>query len=257
MKNLLHTATAFNIFKIAIFLIAIKAYTATATAEIVSGEKINTPDSTLTSEIAKIKQEKIAIEAKSKAQEAVCYKKFAVSSCLKDVKTEKLAALNEVRRRELELNNQQRSQKAKALQEKQEKKESSNAASQIKESPETLKSGNSDSAAQTTETKKISRVEKNRRDPKARSEKLPVDDQQRLNAAKKRVAEANQKQAAAQKKAQTRAEKQSQSASQAASYAKKLQLAEAHKNEVAQKQAAKTKPKSAPLPIPSAAEIAN
>ena len=256
MKNLIHTTTFFFALKLATISIAIYAYNTTATAQMASESVARLPDSSLTSDLEKIKQEKFAIEAKAKAQEAVCYKKFAVSSCLKDVKTEKLAALNEVKRRELELNNQQRSQKAKALQEKQEKKESSKAASQTKESPETLKSGNSDSAAQTTKTTKISRVEKMGRDPKARSEKLPADDQQRLNAANKRAAEVKQKQAAAQKKAQTRAYKQSQSASQSASYAKKLQLADAHRNEVAQKQAAKTKPKSAPLPIPSAAEIA-
>jgi colicin import membrane protein len=256
MKNLLHTVTVFNIFKIAIFLVAVNVYNTPAAAEIVSGGAISTPDSTLTSEMAKIKQEKLAIEAKSKEQEAACYKKFAVSSCLKDVKTEKLAALNEVKRRELELNNQQRSQKAKAVQEKQEKRESSNATSQTKESPDALKSGNSDDSTQTTKSTKSPKTVKNGLDSKTRLEKLPADEQQRLNAANKRVADANQKLAASQKKAQLRANKQSQSSAQAASYAKKLQLAEAHKNEIAQKQAAKTKPKSAPLPIPSAAEIA-
>jgi colicin import membrane protein len=263
MKNLLRTTTVFNIpntLIFAIFIIAFQAINTPAAAQIASENTVNSTESNFASDLNKIKQEKLAIEAKSKEQEAACYKKFAVSSCLKDVKTEKLAALNEVKRRELELNNQQRSQKAKAVQEKQEKRESSressNAASQSKESPDALKSGNSDDSTQTTKSTKSPKIGKSGLDSKTRSEKLPADEQRRVNAASKRAADVNQKLAASQKKAQLRANKQSQSSAQAASYAKKLQLAEAHKNDIAQKQAAKTKPKSAPLPIPSAAEIA-
>jgi hypothetical protein len=244
MKNLLRTTTVFNIFNtltFAIFIIAFQAINTTAIAQVVSENAVNTTESNFASDLNKIKQEKLAIEAKSKEQEAVCYKKFGVSSCLKDVKTEKLAALNEIKRRELEINNQLRSQKEKAFQEKQEKRESSKATNKSKDSAEVLKSGNSD---------------KNSREPKARAEKLPTDDKQRVDAASKRAAEANQKLVANQKKAQLRANKQSQSSAQTASYTKKLQQAEEHKNSIAQKLAAKTKPKSAPLPIPSAAEIA-
>lgn len=256
MKNLLHISTVFNIFsifKFAILIIAIKVTNTPAIAQITFENTVNLIESGYASDLNKIKQEKLAIEAKSKEQEALCYKKFGVSSCLKDVKTEKLTALNDVKRRELELNNQQRSQKAKAVQEKQEKRESSNVTSQSKESPDALKSGNSNDS---TQTPKSPKTVKNGFDSKARSEKLPADEQRRVNAASKRVADANQKLAASQKKAQLRANKQSQSSAQAASYAKKLELAEAHKNELAQKQATKTKPKSSPLPLPSAAEIA-
>jgi colicin import membrane protein len=241
MNNYLHTFSVFNIFKFAIFIIAIQAYNAPAVAQIASKNIANSTESNFVTDLNKIKQEKLAIETKSKEQEAACYKKFAVSSCLKDVKTEKFAALNEVKRRELEINDQLRSQKAKAVQQKQEKRESSKVTSKSKESPEVLKSRNAD---------------KNSREPKARPEKSTTDDKQRVDAASKRAAEANQKLAANQKKAQLRANKQSQSSAQTASHAKKLQLAETHKNEIVQKQAAKTKPKSAPLPIPTAAEIA-
>jgi colicin import membrane protein len=244
MKNLLHFVTAFNIFgifKFAIIIVALQVINTPAIAQIAPEIAANPTESNFSSDLNKIKQEKLAIEAKSKEQEAACYKKFGVSSCLKDVKTEKLTALNEVKRRELEINDQLRLQKAKAVQEKQEKRESSKATSKSKESTEALKAGNS---------------EKNSREPKARAEKSPTVDRQRVDAASKRAADANQKLAANQKKAQLRANKQAQSSAQTASYAKKLQLAETHKKEIAQKQAAKTKPKSAPLPIPAAAEIA-
>lgn len=244
MKNLLRVTTVFNIFyafKLAIFIIAIQAINTPSIAQIAKKNGVNLTEENLSSDLNKIKQEKLAIEAKSKEQEAACYKKFGVSSCLKDIKTEKLAALNEIKQQELEINNQLRSLKEKAVQEKQEKRESSKASSKSKASPETLKSENS---------------EKSSREPKARTEKLPTFDTQRLDAASKRVADANQKQAANQKKTQLRAKKQSQSNAETANHTKKMHLAEEHKNAVIQKQAAKKKPKSASLPIPSAAEIA-
>lgn len=241
MKYLLRTTTVFNTLKFAIFIIALQAINTPAAAQITFENAANSTESDFSSNLNKIKQDKLAIEAKSKEQEAACYKKFGVSSCLKEVKTEKLAALNDVKKRELEINDQQRSQKAKALQEKQKKRESSKASSKTKESPEALKLAN---------------PEKSNREPKARAEKLPADDKQRVDAANKRAADANQKMAANQKKAQLRANKQSQSSAQTASYTKKVQQAEEHKNAITQKQAAKKKTKSAPLPIPSAAEIA-
>jgi colicin import membrane protein len=252
-----------KIFVIAIFLIALKAYNMPATAQMASEKLVNTSDSALTSEIAKIKQEKLAIEAKSKEQEAACYKKFAVSGCLQDVKTEKLVALNDTKRRELEINEQLRLLKEKAVHVKKEKMEASSKAKVPSTDLKPDSSENSDSkskAESKTESTSAStsapKSAKTARVAKLRAEKLPADEQQRVNAANKRVADANKKLAAAQKKAQLRAEKQAQSNAQSAGYSKKLQQAEAHKNEVAQKQAVKTKSKSAPLPIPSAAEIA-
>lgn len=253
MKYFFHvlvTLKTLYTISIAIFLIAIQAYNATATAQITSENTSNPLGSNVTTELAKIKQEKLAIEAKSKLQEGACYKKFAVSSCFKDVKTEKLAALNDTKRRELELNNQLRSQKEKAFQEKKDSKEKSDVTNKSKESSASLKSESAENLDKQPKTAKITK------EPKTRIEKMPRDEQQRLNAANKRVTEANQKLAANQKKAQLRANKQSQSSAQTASYTKKLQQAEAHKNELVQKQAAKTKPKSASLPTPSAAEIA-
>lgn len=241
MKYLLRSITVFNTLKYAIFIIAFQVTNTSSAVQITSENAVNSTESGFSSDLNKIKQAKLAIEAKSKEQEAACYKKFGVSSCLKEVKTEKLAALSDVKKRELEINDQQRSQKAKAIQEKQEKRESSKASSKTKESPDALKLGNS---------------EKSKREPKTSTEKLPADDKQRVDAANKRAADANQKMAANQKKAQLRANKQSQSSAQTASYTKKIQQAEEHKNAINQKQAAKKKPKSAPLPIPSAAEIA-
>lgn len=228
---------------LAIFIIAIQAINTPAIAK----NDVSNIDSKLMLELAELKQEKLAIEIKSKEQEAACYKKFAVSGCLKEVKVEKLAALNGVKLRELAISDRQRLEKEKTVQLKKDKSDASN---QSKEASVASKPQNSDKTGITRKTEKIIS------NPNPRAEKLPTDERQRLNAASKRVADANKKLAAAQIKAQLRAKKQSQTSEQATSYAKKVQLAEEHKNELAKKQADKTKAKSAPLPVPTAAEIA-
>jgi colicin import membrane protein len=233
MKNIL----------LAIFFIASQAINTPTMAQ----NAVSNIDSKLILELTELKQEKVAIETKSKEQEAACYKKFAVSSCLKEVKTEKLAALNGIKLRELAISDRQRLGKEKAVQLKKDKSDASN---QSKEASKALQPENSGQEGITRKSEKIIS------NPNPRTEKLPADEQQRINAASKRVADVNAKLAAAQKKAQMRAKKQSQTSEQSASYAKKVQLAEEHKNELAKKQADKTKAKSAPLPIPSAAEIA-
>ena len=106
-----------NIFKIAIFISSNSGNNTPAIAK----NDVSNIDSKLILELAKLKQEKLAIEAKSKDQEAACYKKFAVSSCLKDVKVEKLAALNGVKLRELAISDRQRLEKEKIVQLKKDK----------------------------------------------------------------------------------------------------------------------------------------
>lgn len=244
-----------KILLFAILIIAVHAYITPAIAEISSNKTKNTLESNVTTELNKIKKEKLDIVGKSKVQEAACYKKFAVSSCMSDVKNEKLAALNDVKRRELELNNQLRLQKEKTLQEKKEKKENSETVKKSKDEATSLKPESLEKADTKPETSKVAKTAKVPKTFKTRVEKTPGDEQ-RLNAAKKRVADANQKLAANQKKQQLRANKQAQINAQEASYNKKVQLAEAHKNEISQKQVAKSKSKAAPLPIPTAAEIA-
>ena len=95
---------------LAIFFIAIQAINTPTMAQ----NGLSNIDSKLVLELTELKQEKLAIEIKSKEQEAACYKKFAVSSCLKEVKTEKLAALNGVKLRELAISDRQRFEKEKA-----------------------------------------------------------------------------------------------------------------------------------------------
>jgi colicin import membrane protein len=237
---------------IAIFFIAVKSYITPAIAE--NDEKnaqINS-ETTISAELGKIKQEKSSIEAKSKEQEAACYKKFAVSNCLQEVKTEKLAALNKVKRREIELNDQLRAIKA----------ESGKIKKTTPSSTDPAKQSSNEAGDGSRGRQKTANTPKAEKPIKSDDEillKKNADEQSRVNAAQKRVAESNKKLAASQKKAQIRANKSSQADVNSAKYNKKLSEAEEHKSEAEKAKLAKstkTKPKSAPLPIPTAEEIA-
>jgi hypothetical protein len=212
-------------------------------------QAINTPamaqndasnaDSRLTSELAKLKQEKLSIESKFKTLEAACYKKFAVSNCLQDVKTEKLRALGDIKRRELAINDGKRQLKADEI-----NKKSKKLVEKV------------DVPASVSDAEKS---EKPSRTDNKRAEPVPKDQsrlsEQRALAAQQRVLESNKKQAASQEKAKLRAKKLTEAQEQTAKFNKKILEAEAHKNAVEKAKAEKTKPKSAPLPIPSAEQL--
>jgi hypothetical protein len=74
MKNLLRTTTVFNIFNtltFAIFIIAFQTINTPAIAQVVSENAVNTTESNFASDLNKIKQEKLAIEAKSKVSKTL------------------------------------------------------------------------------------------------------------------------------------------------------------------------------------------
>lgn len=195
-------------------------------------------------ELVNIKQEKLAIEANLKKQEAICYKKFAVNTCLKDAKTEAQIALNAVKRHEVAVNELQRNAKIQADQNK-------------REAATAKTTAGSSADDKTSEAKDRNKTIKTAKSPKTiKSDAEIASDKQaadksRAEAAQQRVVEANQKQAASQKKAQIRANKKLQSDSNTAKYNQKINQAEEHKQVLEKAKLAKTKVKSAPLPIPS------
>jgi colicin import membrane protein len=227
MKNILLT----------IFFIATQAY---ATMAIVQNSDIKNA----TDELTLIKQEKLAIDASLKKQETLCYKKFAVSSCLKEAKTEAQTALNKIKRREIEIKELQRSAKAESDINKKVKTFKKN--TQNKSEEATV--GEFIGKAKTVKAPKVSRPIKT--DAEILAEKN-AQDISRAEAAKKRVDNSNQKLAASQKKAQYRANKNSQSAANFAKYNQKLAQAEEHKQALEKEKLAKNKTKAAPLPIPA------
>ena len=219
----------------AIIFAALQAINTPATAQ----NDAPNADSKLALELAELKQEKLSVESKFKTLEAACYKKFAVSNCLQEVKTEKLRALGDIKRRELAINDAKRQLKADEINKKSKK---------LVEK-EDIPALVSDAA----KSEKPSRSDNNRAAPVPKDQgKLS---EQRALAAQQRVLESNKKQAASQQKAKLRAKKLSEAEEQAARFNKKLLEAEAHKNAVEKAKAEKSKPKSAPLPIPSAEQM--
>ena len=234
-----------------IILIAFQAYITPARAQNEGSNAVNNIELTASQEFTNFKQEKAVIDANLKKQEAACYKKFAVNNCLKDAKTEAQTAVNAVKRREIAINDLQRKTKAESDQRKKEKaivihaEENSGGGktSDVKDKTKTLKTTK---PAKAIKSDADILVEKN------------VTDKSRADAAQKRLAESNQKQATSQKKAQIKALKNSKVGANAAKYKQKLLQAEEHKNEVEKSRSAKSsksKPKSAPLPLPSATEL--
>lgn len=226
-----------------IILIAVQACIVPARAQTDGINRKILTELSVSEEFAKLKQERAVIDTNLKKQEAVCYKKFAVNNCLKDAKTEAQAALNAVKRRENEINDQQRNAKIESDQSKKEKTSSKKAVgnntddktSEVKDKTRTVKSVKPAKAIQS--------------DADIFAEKNTAE-KSRADAAQKRLAETNLKQAASQKKAQTRANKNSQSALNAAKYNRKVIQAEEHRQAL-EKARLEKKPKSAPLPIPT------
>jgi colicin import membrane protein len=248
-----------NIFFIfTIFFIAIQPYITSASAENASSEIKQKNNEAITSELSKIKQDRLSIEDKYKTQEATCYKKFAVNDCLKDIKTEKLAALNTLKRREIELNDTLRQSKMLADQEKRakiaEKKLDSNDAmeSNASAAKDKDKDKDKDKAINKERVEKAERLPS--KEPVAKAERLPQsasDESKRKEAASKRAEKTQKKLAMSQRKIDAHKQKSKQANAESDKYNKKILDAEAHKNAKQQSNLAKTKPKSAPLPMPA------
>ncbi len=225
-----------NIF-LTIFFIAVQAHVTLATAQ-------NSDLENASVELAKIKQERLDIEVNLKKQEALCYKKFAVSSCLKDAKTEAQTALNKLKRRDLEIKELQRNAKAESDLIKKEKTLENNRPNNGPEAAASESIGNT----KTVKTPKSNRSVKT--DAEILSEKN-AKDRSRAEAAKNRLDDSKQKLVASQKKAQIRATRNSQSSANLEKYKQKLLQAEARKAALEKANLERKKDKSAPLPIPA------
>jgi colicin import membrane protein len=232
----------------AIILIASMAYFTPAIAQSTAIISTYAAEINMADELAKLKQEKLVIDINLKKQEAVCYKKFAVSDCLKEAKKEAQTALSKVKRRELEIKDLQRNNKAESD-------------LNIKENPvgekasrnATKNSDNVFNSEPKDKTAKVAMAAKSTKAIKTDAEILAEkseNDKLRADAAKKRLDESNQKLAVSQKKAQSRANKNSQSAANTAAYNQKLIQADAHKAALEKKNLDRKKAKSAPLPLP-------
>ena len=138
--------------------------------------------------------------------------------------------MNKVKRREIEIKDFQRKNKAESSLNK-----SASGKNTEKNSDEVA---NSEAKNKTEKIAKSGRAAKSTRAIQTDAEILAeksVNDKSRADAARKRLEESNQKLAASQKKAQSRANKNGQSSANTAAYNQKLIKAEAHKADLEKK----------------------
>ena len=181
-------------------------------------------------ERARINAERASLEAGFDTEEAACYKKFFVNSCLKEVQPRRRAALALLRQQEVALNDRERKDRAAAQIQKTEEKSSLEVQQQA-----------ADRRAQALE------------DTRARAERAQQKADQRgtmrqneaLNAA-----DAANKAKGSQERAKARADKKAAAAEEVERYNDKQQEIKERRASREQKQREQTKPPAKPLPTP-------
>ncbi len=184
----------------------------------------------LNAERARISAERAAQETRSKTEQAACYQKFAVEDCLSDVRQRNRKLADDLKRQEAAINDIQRKQRGAAQLDRLDEK---NATPRSQDQP-----------AQREEAIRSQQEREQRAADHAKSR----DDAAAKAAENKRNFESKQRaHADVQAKAAQRAAEADQ---QRALHERKLQKAAEHVADREKRNAARTKPRSAPLPAP-------
>ncbi len=177
-----------------------------------------------------IQQEKFEIESSYKEMKAICLKKFVATPCMDDANQQKKKALAKIKQRELVLNDEARELKKSKIKNKQ------------PESP--IVNSQSQSQSQIQEQIRFT-------DPQLNTEEHAKQKQlQTQEQAKLRVEKTEKKKVESAEKAGERLEKSKQESANSAQYQSKVVAAQARKNAIDEKNANRSKPKAAPLPLP-------
>lgn len=179
----------------------------------------NLPVGAEASERARLALDREKIQSQFSEKEAGCYKKFAVDTCLKNAHTEKRAALAEIKRKELVMNDLERQKKKTEFDLK------------MSKHPDVNRS-----------TAGVDNLN--------RSIKSSSDEVKQAEMAKKRAQATSQKRVTSQAKAAQRAEKTKLAGENAVKYQQKIIKADEHKAAAEQEMTKSTKPKASSLPIP-------
>lgn len=178
-----------------------------------------------------INAERAALEAKFDVEEAACYKKFAVNSCLNAIKLRRREAMTGLKQREVALNDQQRREKAADQLRKTEEKSS----------PDVLRQAAERRAKALEDT--TAREERSR---KKADERVSLQQGEASNAA-----DAAGKLKGSKERAQARAERQAEIADEVQKYNDKQQEVLERKASREKRQREQTKPPAASLPTPN------
>ncbi len=181
----------------------------------------------------RIAAERSQVQQRFSQQEAVCYQKFAVNSCLEDARIERNEALGELRRQEITLNQAERRRKG-ALQQQLTEDKSQRASDREAALP-----------AQAAASEPVPAAAP-RSPASARKARAPG----AAPAAKAPSASQDQKQAQRSREAVARQAKALAAADNQARYDAKLKKIQADKDAAAQRAAQRAKPAASSLPTP-------
>lgn len=211
-------------FAIAIFLFSLGGFAISQTGPL----DVQTVD--IGAQRAAIGAERNRLESGFLSEDAACYEKFAVNSCLENVNTRRRAAMAELKRQEIMLNDTQRKSKAEAQILK----------SKEKSSPENLQQ-DSQRRAQAVEDFRSRQRRDEENEKKLKSAVANESSALQANAARLE----NQ-----QKKIQMRAEKQANGVEEAKKFRERQIQAQERRVQHEADQANRLKPASKPLPLP-------
>ncbi|MDP9900140.1 hypothetical protein [Variovorax ginsengisoli] len=181
-------------------------------------------------ERARLAAQRQAMEQRVKTQQAECYQRFVVESCLSDVRAQRRKEDEDIKRQEAAMNDIERKQRGAAQLDALDQK---NATPRPEDALETR------ARSVEQQAQREQRAADNARSREAAAAE---------SAQKRRDFESKQR-TAAQDQAKA-AERRAESPALARDYEQKLQKAAEHRADVERKNAERTKPRSAPLPAP-------
>nr|WP_315240566.1 hypothetical protein [uncultured Albidiferax sp.] len=184
-------------------------------------------------EHARIDAERQRIEKRFADEEAACFQKFVVNDCRDESRARRRVDMADLRRQEISLNDAERKRKG---------------AEQLQrmEQAAAAKDGPPVAVGTATPRTRASAPVRTPAEPRK-----PYDAADAAKAQAERKASAESKARKAQEDQAARARRAAAAASEPARYAKKLQEAADHKAAIDKRNAARTKPKAAPLPEPA------
>lgn len=181
-------------------------------------------------ERARLAQERKAAEATFQTEQAACYKKFAVESCLEEGRRRRRVATDAIKRQEASLNDIERKRRAAA------------ALDQLDEKKATPRAQDTPAQQDQSREAQQGREQRAAEHETSRAQAASEAAEHQRQFGEKQRAHADDLARAARLAAEAPAER--------AAYERKLQQAAEHRAKNEQDRAAKTKPRSAPLPTP-------
>ncbi len=181
-------------------------------------------------ERARLAQERKDVDARYATEQAACYKKFAVEDCLQESRRRRRTDTDNIKRQEAVMNDFERKRRAAAQLDKLEQKKA-------------------DQRAQESEAKRQEAL-KSQQDRDQRAADHAASRAQTASQAAERQKQFDDKQRAHAEEQAKAAQRRAEAPAARSDYEEKQKKAQEHRADLDRRNAAKTKPRSAPLPTP-------